>query len=238
MRFEGKKILVTGGTRGIGKSIADLFVAEGGDVIVTGRGDRTTNIYKDRKYLFADFSDRDSVDELLPVLRDSGFDICVNNAGINIIKPFGQVDADDFDKVMQVNLHTPFKISQAVFGKMMAKNWGRIVNIASIWSVVTKAGRSSYTSAKAGLVGMTRTMGVELARHNILVNSVSPGFTMTDLTRESLTPDEMAKIVSGVPAGRFAEPEEIARLVAFLCSAENTYIVGQNIVMDGGFTNV
>ena len=121
---------------------------------------------------------------------------------------------------------------------MLEKQWGRIINIASIWGVITKEKRSLYTSTKSALIGLTRTLAVELSASNILVNTVSPGFTETELTKTSLSQTERAALESNIPIGRFAQPNEIAQVVLFLASNSNTYLTGQNIVTDGGFTIV
>jgi 3-oxoacyl-[acyl-carrier protein] reductase len=121
---------------------------------------------------------------------------------------------------------------------MKAKGYGRIVNITSIWSVVSRSGRSLYSLTKWGIIGLTKTLSIELAENNILVNSVAPGFTKTDLTESTNSKEELKTINSQIPMKRMAEPIEIANLVAFLSSNLNTYITGQNIVIDGGYTNV
>jgi len=233
-----KKVLVTGGSRGIGKAIADRFVGNGCDVTIACTGMPTLPYYDDREVRTVDFTSDRSTSMFVDHVVRGGYDIVVNNAGINIIEPLDDIMHEDFERVQKVNLHAPFRVSQAAAKSMVRKGWGRIVNIASIWSVVTKAGRVSYTTSKSGLVGMTRTMAVELAPFDVVVNSVSPGFTMTDLTRDSLTGEQIRDLALQVPMGRFADPDEIAQLVLFLCSVDNTYIVGQNIVIDGGFTNV
>ena len=121
---------------------------------------------------------------------------------------------------------------------MKKNNFGRIVNIASIWSKITKSGRTVYSMSKSALVGMTRTLAVESAAHNVLVNCVSPGFTMTELTRSTLSDEEIQQLSNQVPMKRFANPGEISKVVMFLCSDMNSYITGENIVVDGGYTNV
>jgi len=121
---------------------------------------------------------------------------------------------------------------------MKKANYGRIVNIASIWSIKSRPGRTAYTITKSGIVGLTKTSSIELAPYNILVNAVSPGFTMTELTMRTLPEKEFNELKSIVPAQRFAEPSEIAKTVLFLVSDLNTYLTGQNIAIDGGFSNV
>ena len=167
-----------------------------------------------------------------------GIDICINNAGINIIKPYAEYSADAYQRLMNINLKAPFSITQQLIPGMKKRGFGRIVNIASIWSEISKPGRALYTTSKTGLVGFTRSLAVEHAPSNILVNVVSPGFTRTELTEESLSADEIKTLSEQIPVQRFAEPNEIAQTVLFLCSDLNTYITGQNIVVDGGFTLV
>ena len=121
---------------------------------------------------------------------------------------------------------------------MLAKQWGRIVNIASIWSVVTRTGRLSYSASKMALLGINKTLAIEWAKHNILVNCVSPGFTLTELTATTNTKEELKTIENQIPQNRMAMPEEIAKGVLFLSSELNSYMVGQNITIDGGYTAV
>jgi 3-oxoacyl-[acyl-carrier protein] reductase len=139
---------------------------------------------------------------------------------------------------MQINLIAPLRIARGVVTGMMDRKFGRIVNIGSIWSLVSKPGRLAYSVSKDGLNGFTRALAVEVASFNVLVNTVSPGFVNTDLTRQNNTPQEIEEICKKIPMGRLAETQEIARFVSFLCSDANSYITGQCLVMDGGFTCV
>ena len=190
-------------------------------------------------YVQADFSSPESIVEFLDYLDSvEKIDVCINNAGVNKVSSFTETNDADYNWIMDVNLKAPYTISKAVGKKMIACNYGRIVNIASIWSVITRHSRSLYTMSKWGLVGLTKTLSVEWAPYNILVNAVSPGFTMTELTKKTNTPRELHEIADMVPLKRLAEPDEIANVVAFLCSDLNTYLTGQNIIVDGGFTNV
>ena len=118
---------------------------------------------------------------------------------------------------------------------MKARGWGRVLNISSIFSLVTKERRLTYSTVKAGLNGMTRSLALELAPYNVLVNSLCPGYVETALTRANNAPEEIAAIARSIPVGRLAQPEEIARVAAFLCSEENTYLTGQTLAVDGGF---
>lgn len=245
--LSGRRVLVTGGTRGIGAAIADAFEGAGASLILTGTdpagieklNEEATSHGVDREYLAADFADKRSLETFLQAIEDRApIDVCVNNAGTNRILPLEKISVDDFDWLSAINLRAPLLISRAVAPGMREGGWGRIVNIASIWSVITREGRSLYTATKTGLVGMTRTLSAELAGDGILVNAVSPGFTLTDLTRDSLTDEEMRQLEAEIPIRRLAEPAEIAMAVLFLSSELNTYVTGHNLVIDGGFVTV
>lgn len=244
--FSGKTALVTGATRGIGATIGELLHQANAQVLLTGtKKDEIDALneaaQKDSRlqYIQADFSDKDSLDGFLDTLTGyDQIDICVNNAGTNRITFVEDTQTDDYDFLTDINLRAPYLICREVSRKMKAANYGRIVNIASIWGVITKAGRSVYTLTKHGLIGLTKTLSVEMAPYNVLVNALSPGFTMTELSKATLTKADREEITAMIPMQRFAEPEEMARVVLFLVSDLNTYLTGQNIVVDGGFVNV
>jgi len=219
--FSNKTILVTGGTGGIGSAVAALFDQFKGNVIVTNSK-------------LADFKSNESIITLLEELPD--IDIWVNCAGINTIDELDNIKEEDFDNIMQVNVKAPFLIAKHLSKHMKKQKSGKIVNIASIWGDKTISKRLSYTTSKSALIGMTKTLAVELAKYNIQVNTVSPGFTNTKLTNGILSKKQIKELVSNVPMGRMADPAEIARIVMFLCSNQNTYITGQNIIVDGGFS--
>lgn len=237
-------VLVTGATRGIGSAIARQFQEHGAELLLTGtNADEIQRLNAAKpvgvRYLQVDFSGHASTEEFCKTIEAlPRLDVCVNNAGINIIRPFGDVTAADFDRLNAIDYRAPYLVGQAAAKVMKRAGRGWIVNIASIWSVITKPQRTLYTAAKSGLAGLTRAMAVELGGHGILVNSVSPGFVETDLTRQSLSDAERGSLSRQVPLGRMAQPEEIARVVTFLASEQNTYLTGQNIIVDGGFTNV
>lgn len=245
--FTGKTALVTGATRGIGKAIADTLWTSGADVYLTGTKqeeiDRLNAEVKaqgiERKhYLCVDLSSDYSLSKfLLELEKIPQIDICVNNAGINIVREFTEVPFEEFMKVQQINVFGPRRILNVVVPKMKIQKYGRIVNIASIWSVINRPGRSSYGISKNAIHGLTKALSIELAADNIMVNSVSPGFTMTELTKNTNTPEQLVELGNKVAARRLADPQEQANVVAFLCSEQNSYMTGQNLVVDGGYTN-
>ena len=233
-----KNVLVTGASRGIGFAIAEVFKLDGWYVIGTATNKNSTNenIYVDQ-WIYADFNIDHNLDYLCQEIGNLSYlDACVNNAGINIIKKQNLVSKNDFSMMNKINLESPYFISAITAQKMSELNGGKIVNLSSIWSVVTKEHRSLYSTFKTGLLGLTRAMAIEWAKHNLLINAISPGFVKTDLTKKSLSLQQQQEMERKVPLGRFADPSEIAKAVLFLCSEKNTYITGQNIVIDGGFT--
>jgi 3-oxoacyl-[acyl-carrier protein] reductase len=245
--FTGKTALVTGATRGIGKAIADTLWQSGAEVYLTGTKQEEIDALNqevkvqgiERKhYLCVNLSNEDSLNKFLQELEKiPQIDICVNNAGINIVRDFCEVPFEEFMKVQQVNVFGPRQILNVVVPKMKIQKYGRIVNIASIWSVINRPGRSSYGISKNAIHGLTKALSIELAAYNIMVNSVSPGFTMTELTKNTNTPEQLVELGNKVAARRLADPQEQANVVAFLCSEQNSYMTGQNLVVDGGYTN-
>lgn len=245
INLNDKVALITGGTRGIGKSIVELFMNAGANVLVTGtKKDEIERLNKNKNsdrihYFYLDLSIEESVNDFInKILPKHNINILINNAGINKINLNINTTNDDYDLLNNVNLKGPYILSREVSKKMKENGFGRIVNITSIWSVISRPGRTLYSLTKWGIVGLTKTLSTELADENILVNSVAPGFTKTELTDSTNTLEELSTIKSLIPIKRFADPIEIANLVLFLSSDLNTYITGQNIVIDGGYTNV
>ena len=169
-----------------------------------------------------------------PRRRTCAPDVLVNNAGINVKGATATFRINQFDALHRVNLRAPFILTQAALPAMIDRGWGRIVNITSIWSVVAEAEDAAYCSAKFGLDGLTASIAAEVARHNVLVNAVAPGFTRTEAADAAYTPEELRATEELIPIGRLAQPGEIAALVGWLAGDKNTYLTGQNILIDGG----
>lgn len=231
----GRRALVTGGTRGIGLAIAERLRAAGATVLVTGARQAVEDL-DGFEYRGVDFADSAAIEAFAEEARMWAPDVLVNNAGINRVSPFAEIAPDDFDRIHAVNVRAPMLLCRSVLPGMRSRGWGRIVNIASIWSIVSRVGRASYSASKFGLDGLTAALAAEAAADGVLANCVSPGFVDTDLTREVLGEAGIAELTAQVPAGRLAQPEEIAALVLWLAGPENTFVSGQNIVIDGGFS--
>ncbi|MBI5399106.1 SDR family oxidoreductase [Candidatus Saganbacteria bacterium] len=217
-----KRALVTGGSRGIGKEIAAKLIEDGFDVLTPSR--RTLDLASDA-----------SIDAFIKQINIP-ISVLVNNAGINPLGEIASLPDKEIEEIMRVNFLSPVRLIRGLIPLMIKQNYGKIVNVSSIWSVVAKPKRGIYGAAKAGLNALSRTLAVELAPHNILVNSVAPGFVDTELTRKNLSDEEIKKITANIPLGRLADVKEVAKLISFLCSDNNTYITGQTIVIDGGYT--
>lgn len=216
-----RNVLLTGGKRGIGLAIAKFLKAEGYEVTAPAREEM-------------DLASPESIRAYLQKLT-AWPDILINNAGVSKISDLESLPLEDWQMVLSVNLTAPFLLIQAVAGAMKKREWGRIVNISSAYSLVSRSGRLAYSASKSGLNGLTRTAALELAPHNILVNAICPGFVETDLTRQNNSAEQIETLRAQVPLGRLSRPDEIAALVAFLVSERNTYITGQIIPIDGGF---
>lgn len=237
--FSGSIAVVTGGTRGIGRSIAELLLEGGAEVIYTGTKEAAEHEIKGGRYEQLDFTSDDSVSRFFKdvVEKTVGIDILINNAGININEPIDQISDNHWDAIVKINLTGAMKTLRAVSRVMkQGGKGGKVVNISSIWGVISKPKRNAYSAAKTGLIGLTRANALDLAPYGILVNALCPGFVNTELTSRMLSKEEREQLAREVPLGRFAEVDDIARVAVFLCSKFNTIITGQTIVADGGFT--
>jgi len=245
INLDNRVALVTGGTRGIGNAIAKQLLKSGASVLATGTDKAQIKKLNDAnqnsflKYLSLDLNNQKNVERFISeILKNENVDILINNAGINIVSEATEISIDNFRKIQEINVNGPFLLAKAFGSRMIENKWGRIVNIASIWSVVTRSGRLSYSASKMALLGMNKTLAVEWAKHDVLVNCVSPGFTLTELTKTTNTKEELQIIENTIPQQRLALPEEIANIVLFLSSDLNSYITAQNITIDGGYTAI
>ena len=216
-----KVALVTGGSRGIGLAICEALNKEGIKVFSPSREE-------------LNLLSNSNIENYLDSLR-SPIDILVNNAGVNLLASIEELDDANIDETFQVNLLAPLKLIREISVMMKKQKYGRIINIGSIWGSISKPRRVTYTITKSGLEGLTRSLAIELAPYNILVNCVAPGYVNTSLTRKNNTAKQLSEIKKSIPLHRLAQPDEIAGLVAFLASEKNNYITGQTIIIDGGF---
>ena len=216
-----KTALITGSTGGIGK------------YLVSSLKEDVTVVSPTRKEL--DLSSNSSINNYISSL-DIPIDIIVNCAGIHKAGNCEDLTEYDFQNVLQINLIAPFQIISGLAKGMKERKYGRILNISSIWSVIAKEKRSIYSASKSGLDGLTRTLALELAPFNILVNSIAPGYVDTKMIQLYNSEKELENIKKIIPLGRFAKPSEIGELAKFLCSEKNSYITGQIIPIDGGYT--
>jgi 3-oxoacyl-[acyl-carrier protein] reductase len=219
---KGRTALVTGGSRGIGRAVVKALEARGARVIAPPRSE-------------LDLLRPGQVEAYLGALR-APIDILVNNAGINPLGTALDANDEDIEQAIQVNLLAPMSLARGVAPGMVERGWGRIVNVSSIFGTVTKPGRFAYTVAKTGMNGLTRSLAVELGPRGVLVNSVSPGFVATELTYQNNSPEALAQVAAELPLRRLADPSEIAELIAFLASSANTFVTGQVILADGGYS--
>lgn len=229
----GKIALVTGGGTGIGKAIVKALRYEGCEVYYTSR-----TVCAENKYCWLlDMEDSESLSGFIKQVQGMDkIDIFINNAGINLPEAIDQIEDEHFLSTLHVNLICPSLFLKEISKKMKHQGQGKIVNIASIAGIVTKKNSVAYTSSKSGLLGLTRAAAIDLAPFGVLVNTVSPGPTETKMVERLISPQEKNRISKAIPLGRLAKPEEVANAVLFLCSELNTYITGQNIVVDGGYT--
>ncbi len=220
---EKRRVLLTGASRGIGLAIQREFSSHGVEVVGPSRNE-------------LDLLSPTSITNFIGQSRELKVDILINNAGINFPERIERMDLDRWSQALQVNATAPFLLSQHFAKGMCERGWGRIVNLSSIFSLVTKEGRAVYSAAKSAVNGLTRTSAVEWGRQGVLVNAICPGYIDTELTRQNNSESDLAKICEQIPLGRLAEANEIAKMVVFLSSEMNTYMTGQCVVVDGGFT--
>lgn len=216
-----KTILITGASRGIGRAIKEELELSGYDCIAPTREELNINDLKSIEIFFGKINVE--------------IDGLINNAGINIIGDVESICDDHINDMLNTNLVAPLKLIQAVIKGMKKRQYGKIVNVSSIWGVRSKEQRTLYSMTKFGINGLTKSLARELGEYNILINSVAPGYVNTKMTNKNVSLKDQEKIRETIPLKRFAEPHEIAKLVVFLISEDNSYITGQTIIADGGF---
>jgi len=241
----GKTAIVTGGTGGIGLDIARLFSARGANLVIVGTRSTANEIAAglpggaERNVgVTADVADARAVDAVVATALDrfGRIDVLVNNAGISVVENAEALAVADFDRVMAVNVRGPFLMSQAAGKAMIARKSGRIVNIASQAGVVAIDRHLVYCTSKFALIGMTKVLALEWARHGITVNAVSPTVVETPLGKRVWAGEAGDAMKRKIPVGRFAQPEEIAAAVLYLVSDVAGMITGENLIIDGGYT--
>jgi 3-oxoacyl-[acyl-carrier protein] reductase len=244
MILKDKIALVTGGSRGIGRAIALALANEGANIVFTYKSalEAAESVEaeiqaKGRKALAiqSDAKDINGAQQVVDqVIKDmQRLDILVNNAGITKDTLLMRMSEQDWDDVLDTNLKGAFNFSKAACRPMMSQREGKIINISSISGVIGNTGQVNYSSAKAGMIGMTKSLAKELASRNIQVNAIAPGFVDTDMTVK-LTPQQREALLSIIPMKRTAKPEEIANVVVFLASPASSYMTGQVLCVDGG----
>lgn len=242
--LSGKSALVTGASGGIGGAIARALHGQGATVALSGTRVAplealAAELGSRVHVLPADLADRASVDALVPAAEKAmgALDILVNNAGITRDGLIMRMKDEDWDKVLEVNLGSAFRLARSAVRGMMKRRHGRIISITSVSGVIGNPGQVNYSAAKAGMIGMTKALAREVATRGITVNAVAPGFIATPMT-DVLTDDQKAGILTAVPVGRLGTPEEIASAVVYLASAEAAYVTGQTINVNGGMAMI
>lgn len=250
MRFENQNAIVTGAGRGIGHAIAVRLASEGARVASVSRTETNAKKTADEinairqsgsdradaaKHYAVDVADHAAVQKVgAQILEDFGkIDILVNNAGVTRDGLAMRMSIEDWDTVINTNLRGAFNFTQSIVRAMIKQRSGRIINITSVIGLIGNAGQTNYAASKAGLIGLTKSLARELASRNITVNAIAPGFITTDMT-EALSDEVKQGIQSKIPMNLLGKPEDIANAVAFLASAEASYITGQVLCVDGG----
>jgi 3-oxoacyl-[acyl-carrier protein] reductase len=230
--MEVKKVLVSGGTKGIGGAIVTKLLDEGYSVIATTRDKTKANILEHKNLTVEnlDLSSIDSVSEFQEKVESFKPSILINNAGVTKDNLFLRMSENDWTEVIETNLNGTYRLTKIFLKDMIKNKWGRIINIGSVSGLMGNPGQTNYASSKAALEGFTRSLAKEIGSRNITVNLVSPGFINTDMT-SGLT---IEKLESQIPLGRMGNPSDVASLVAFLASEGAGYITGQTLVVDGG----
>ena len=235
--FKEKIVLVTGGSRGIGKAIAESFAAEGATVIVTYKNAIDEKYFDSKriKHFQCDVADMKSVQGVVEnILKEfSKIDVLVNNAGITKDGLLMRMSEEDWDIVLDTNLKGVFNMTKAVTRSMMSKRYGKVINITSVVGIIGNAGQANYVASKAGVIGFTKSVAKELASRSININAVAPGFIETEMTGK-LSEEVKQNYLNMIPFKKFGSGIDISKAVMFLASDDSGYITGQTLCVDGG----
>lgn len=247
-RLNGKTALITGGARGLGKTMAIALGEAGADIALAGRsresceaaaGEIAEATGRTVRAFEADVTSAADVTRLAEEVTAAcgAIDILVNNAGTNIRGSIAQLSEQDWDTVVDTNLKGPFLCARAIGPQMVARGWGRVINLASIMSVVALPGRAPYASSKSGVLGLTRVLALEWAGSGVTCNAICPGPFATEMNRQLLNdPVAYQNFVNQIPLGRWGELEELAGAAVFLASDASSYVTGSSVFVDGGWT--
>lgn len=251
-RFEGRTAIITGGSRGIGRAIAEQFAEAGAKIAIIDVNEEAlneaTSYFEEKGYPIyskvASVTDREDIESVFKEVYENfgSIDILVNNAGVIRDNLLFKMTDDDWEMVMDVHLKGAFYASRAAQAYMTKNKYGRIINISSI-SALGNRGQSNYSTAKAGLQGLTKTLAIELGKFGITANAVAPGFIETDMTKATaerigITFDQLIEAsVSQIPVGRSGQPEDIANAILFFADEQSSFVSGQVLYVAGGPTN-
>jgi 3-oxoacyl-[acyl-carrier protein] reductase len=243
--LSGKTALVTGASGGIGNAVAKALHKQGAIVVLSGTRAETLEALKselgERAHVavsnLADTASVEALPRAAETAAGSPVNILINNAGITRDNLFMRMKDEEWDQVIAVDLSAAFRLSRAVLRGMMKKRWGRIISITSIVGVTGNPGQGNYAAAKAGVIGMSKSLAAEIASRNITVNCIAPGFVATAMT-DVLNADQKTALLGRIPAGRMGEPKDIAAAVAYLSSEEAGYITGQTLHINGGMAMI
>ena len=247
-RLDGKVALVTGGARGLGRTMALALAEAGADVALVGRSldacqataaDIAAATGRTVRAFAGDVAVAADVTRLAAEVATAcgSIDILINNAGTNIRGPIDQLSEADWDTVVDTNLKGPFLCSRAIGPQMVARGWGRVINMGSIMSVIALPGRAPYASSKAGIIGLTRVLALEWAGSGVTCNAICPGPFATEMNRQLLNdPVAYQQFVSQIPLGRWGELDEMAGAAVFLASDASSFVTGSSLFVDGGWT--
>jgi len=244
--LEGHVAVITGASKGLGRSMAEALARNGAAVALVARNQELLEEVAEgikakggkAETIVADVTEEAAVAEVQRTVEESlgVCDILINNAGINNRKAIDEFSLEEWNEILGVNLTGPFLCSRAFVPGMKQKKWGRILNMTSIMSHVSLANRTGYSTTKAGLIGFTKALALELASHGVTVNGISPGPFATEMNKPLLEDPEKNKMfLERIPLGRWGQVKEIGALAAFLCSDEAGFITGTDIVIDGGW---